>query len=387
MVIHTCLLISVYCLLFTFNIKNMPIIIFIIILLVLVIAHEFGHFIVAKKSGIRVDEFAFGFPPKIFSKKIGETTYAFNALPIGGYVKIYGEDPTQVKSFDANRSFPHKKKIIQSAVILAGIFANLIVAWILFSIILMIGMRTSSGANYFGELKNVEVVVTQVLDNSPAKEAGIISGDAIVSMQVSGKDNKIKIEKSSQVTDFVGAHPNEKINLDIIRKDENKTYEVTPKVGISGDGRAVIGIAMDEAGILKLAPHKAILEGAIKTYDYTIYTVVGISSFIVNAITGHGNFNDVSGPVGIVGAVGDAAKLGFVHILMFAAIISINLAVINLIPFPALDGGRFLFIIIESIIRKPLPVKATSLVNAFGFALLMLLMIVVTYHDIAKLFQ
>lgn len=363
----------------------MTIIIFLAILLVLVIAHEFGHFIVAKKSGIRVDEFAFGFPPKLFSKKIGETKYVFNALPIGGYVKIYGEDPTQVKKEDAAKSFPHKNRFIQSAVVLAGIAANIIVAWILFSLILMIGMKTSVGANYFGEVKDVNVIITQVLQKSPAAEAGILPGDVIREIKDVESNEIISIAKPNQVTDFVGTHADREIVVKYERKGAITDVKVTPKVGVASPDKPAIGIAMEEAGMLKLPFHKAILEGAIKTFDYTIATAVGITNFLVDAVSGHGNFKDVSGPVGIVGAVGDAAKLGFVHILMFAAIISINLAIINLIPFPALDGGRFLVILIEAILRKPLPSKVTNAMNMIGFALLMLLMVVVTYHDIVKI--
>lgn len=363
----------------------MTIIIFLAILLVLVIAHEFGHFIAAKKSGMRVDEFAFGFPPKLFSKKVGETNYVFNALPLGGYVKIYGEDPTQVNKEDAARSFPHKNRFAQSIVVLAGIVANILVAWILFSMILMIGMKTSVGANYFGEVKDVNVTITQVLEKSPAANAGLLPGDVVKSLKDTVTGEEVSVVKPEQVSSFISTRGDQEVRVVYERKGATSELNMVPKVGVSNPEKPTVGIAMEEAGMLKLPPHKAILEGAVKTFDYTIATAVGIYNFLADAVTGHGNFKDVSGPVGIVGAVGDAAKLGFVHILMFAAIISINLAIINLIPFPALDGGRFLMIIIEAIIRKPLPSKVTNTMNMIGFALLMLLMIIVTYHDIVKI--
>lgn len=364
----------------------MSIIIFLIILLVLVIAHEFGHFIVAKKSGIRVDEFAFGFPPKIFSKKIGETEYVLNALPIGGYVKIYGEDPSQIEEKDAARSFPHKPRYLQSAVVLAGITANIIVAWILFSMMLMIGMRTSIGANSYGTLKDVQVTITQVLPESPALIAGLKAGDELRDLTDIESAEKLVVKNPEEVTHFVGARGERKIQFSVSRKGELLNFIAVPKLGIKASGDPAIGIAMEEAGMLKLPVHLALLEGAVKTYDYTVSTATGIAEFIFNAATGNGSMKDVSGPVGIVGAVGDAAALGFVHVLFFAALISINLAIINLIPFPALDGGRFLFILIEAVTRKPLPVKVTNWANTIGFVLLMLLMVVVTYHDIAKFF-
>ncbi len=365
----------------------MPIIIFLIILLVLVIAHEFGHFFVAKRSGIRVDEFAFGFPPKLFSVKKGETTYAFNALPIGGYVKIYGEDPTQVIEGDTERSFTHKPRWVQSMVILAGIAANILVAWILFTLILSIGMRSSVGGNTFGTLSNVEVLVTQVLEGSPAAQAGMKGGDVLLGLRDKTTGLSMSVKTLEDVTTFVAAREGKPIVMTLSRKGVQEDLTVIPKLGITDSGRPAVGIAMDEAGLLKLPIHLAVLEGALKTYDYTVSTAVGIFDFLYQAVTGHANFKEVSGPVGIVGAVGDAAKLGFVNVLFFAALISINLAVINLIPFPALDGGRFFFIIIESIIRRPLPAKVTAWVNSIGFAALMLLMIIVTYHDIIKLFH
>jgi regulator of sigma E protease len=365
----------------------MSIIIFLIILLVLVLAHEFGHFIVGKKAGIRVDEFAFGFPPRLFAKKKGETTYAFNALPIGGYVKIYGEDPTQEIEGDVSRSFSHKPRYVQSMVILAGIVSNILVAWIIFIAILSIGMQTSVGGNTFGSLQNVEVMTTQVLPGSPAAAAGLLAGDVITNVRDESSKEAVAIVTPEQVTAFISAREGKQIAMTIARKGVREEITVIPKLGVSSSGKPAIGIAMDEAGLLKLPFHLAILEGAVKTYDYTASTAIGIFDFLYQTVTGHANFKDVSGPVGIVGAVGDAAKLGFVNILFFAALISINLAVINLIPFPALDGGRFFFILIEGIIRRPLPAKFTSWTNALGFAALMLLMIVVTYHDVIKLFH
>ncbi|HXK38319.1 MAG TPA: RIP metalloprotease RseP [Candidatus Paceibacterota bacterium] len=365
----------------------MSIIIFLIILLVLVIAHEFGHFIVAKKSGIRVDEFAFGFPPKLFSLKKGETTYAFNALPIGGYVKIYGEDPTQEVEGDVARSFSHKPRYIQSMVILAGITANIVVAWLLFTMILSIGMKTSIGGNTFGTLSNVEVMVTQVVPGSPAAKAGISSGDVLVHLRDNTSKEEVKVTTPEVVTAFIGSKQETPITVTVARKGVLQEISVVPQIGVSPSGKPAIGIAMDEAGLLKLPIHLAALEAGVKTYDYTVSTAIGIFDFLYQTITGHADFQEVSGPVGIVGAVGDAAKLGFVNVLFFAALISINLAVINLIPFPALDGGRFFFIVIEAIIRKPLPAQVTSWTNAIGFGALMLLMLVVTYHDILKLFN
>ncbi len=364
----------------------MSILIFIVILLVLVLAHEFGHFIIAKKSGARVDEFAFGFPPKIFSKKYGETTYVLNALPIGGYVKIHGEDASE-KELDEQRSLTHKPRYVQAAVILGGIIANILVAWILFSIILMMGMQTSVGAHRFGELRDPKIIVTDVIPESPAAQAGILPGDRLISVR-----SLLDSRASSPLNDVsdLSAYISEQGGVPVVLTSERQgvvmNSEITPRI-LDTTERFLIGVAMDKAGELKLPVHLAIVEGAIKTTDYFIATAVGIYHFIASAIVGEGSMSEVSGPVGIVQAVGSAASLGFTHILLFTALISLNLAVINLVPFPALDGGRFLFILIESVTRKKLPASVTTWANFIGFALLMLLMVVVTYHDVLKMLK
>jgi regulator of sigma E protease len=364
----------------------MSILIFIAILLVLVVAHEFGHFILAKKSGARVDEFAFGFPPKLFSKKYGETTYILNALPIGGYVKIHGEDASE-QNLDEARSLTHKPRYIQAAVILGGILANILVSWVLFSLILMMGMQTSVGAHHFGELQNPQVIVTQVLVGSPAEKVGLHPGDILISARsLTDSREPHALVDVDDLSEYITEQHGAPIVLTYSRHGVRTSSEIVPKV-LDETERALIGIAMDKAGELQLPFHTAILEGAIKTTEYFIATASGIYHFLLSAIMGEGSFSEVSGPVGIVQAVGSAASLGFAHILFFTALISLNLAVINLIPFPALDGGRFLFILIESVTRKKLSPAVTTWANFIGFALLMLLMAVVTYHDVIKIIK
>jgi regulator of sigma E protease len=198
-----------------------------------------------------------------------------------------------------------------------------------------------------------------------------------------GRDS-IDIGTTEQISGFVGVREGRQITVTYKRGDETKEVAVTPALGIAPEG-AAIGIYMDLVGTLRLPIHKALWEGGIKTYQYTEMTAVGISTFLFGAITGHGDFSQVTGPVGIVNAVGDAAHVGFANLLLFTALISINLAVINIIPFPALDGGRLLFIMIEAIMRKGIKPSVANALNLAGFALLMLLMVVVTWHDVAKL--
>ena len=362
----------------------MSVVIFIVILLVLVIAHEFGHFIVAKKAGMRVDEFAFGFPPKIFGIKKGETEYNFNLLPIGGYVRIFGENPNDesLVGKDSPRSFTSKSKRVQIAVLLAGVTMNFLVAWLLFSIGFMSGMPSSMSTNHKNaKIQNSELAITAIMPDSPAYKSGLVVGDKI--KKLSTKSDSTEVPSVESIKYFVSKHKDEKINVYFVRSGEEKTVELTP--GKNDIGEPVIGIGMDMISTIKLAPHKAIWEGLKLSVNVFVSTCVGFYKLIANAVMGHGNFAAISGPVGIVGIVGDVAHFGIIYLLSFTAIISINLAVINLIPFPALDGGRILFVIIEKIKGSPIKPKIANVLNMIGFALLMLLMIIVTYKDITKL--
>lgn len=363
----------------------MNIIIFLVILLVLVVSHEFGHFIVAKKSGIRVDEFSFGFPPKLFGKKIGETTYNFNALPFGGYVKIFGENPDDesLNGPDSKRSFVNKPKYIQAAVLFAGVVMNFLVAWLLLSIGFMSGLPTSVGSEPKGSvLQNQALTVTSVTPSSPAEKAGLKIGDKISLLKNSTEMTETPSAESVQY--FIRQHSGKEIQISFIREGELKEVAVMPEIN-KDTNTPMIGISMDIIGTLKLPIHKALWEGLKLSSNLVVATVHGFYTLIHDGITGNGNLSSVTGPIGIVGVVGDAAQFGFIYLLSFTALISINLAVINLIPFPALDGGRLLFLLIEKIKGSRIKPVIANTANIIGFGLLMLLMVVITYNDIVKL--
>lgn len=359
----------------------------------LVLVHEFGHFFTAKRFGIRVDEFGFGFPPKLFGKKFGETEYTFNLLPIGGFVKIFGEDPNEENTNgpDASRSFVHKAKWKQAIVLFAGIFANFLLAWLLFSIGFMSGLPTSVGSEAKGyALTDVNLVVVAVMPGSPAETAGLKSGDKIISVMHAHEDGEMHMVPEDinpeSFKAFVVDHlPGKEIEVGYTR---GKNPEVnTAKVIVGGTKEApAIGISMDEIGTAKLPVFKAFSEGLALNWAVTKGTVVGLYTLLKDSVMGNGSFNSVTGPVGMVGIVGDAYQFGYVYLLSFAALISINLAIINLVPFPALDGGRLFFLLIEKIKGSPINPKVANMANMIGFALLILLMLVVTYHDVVKLF-
>lgn len=358
----------------------MNIIIFLIILLVLVVSHEFGHFIVAKKNGIRVDEFAFGFPPKLFGIKKGETTYNFNALPLGGYVKIFGENPDEesLNGPDKARSFVNKPAYVQAMVLLAGVTMNLLVAWLLLSVGFMTGMPTSVNSAPAGTvISNAHVAVINVIKGTPAFTAGLKSGDRITHLSF-GVDST-DVPSTDSLKYFIAKHSADNIVVDFQRGTDTLKTTIKPENGL-------IGINMDLVGTMKYSLPRAVYEGLKLTLANTKGTFLGFYHLISNAVVGKGNWNNLSGPVGLTEMVGEAYTFGISYLLSFTAAISISLAVINLIPFPALDGGRLLFLLIEKIKGSRIKPEVSNMANLIGFGLLMLLMIIVTYHDIVKLF-
>jgi regulator of sigma E protease len=362
----------------------MSVIIFIIILAVLVFVHELGHFMAAKLSGMRVDEFGFGFPPRLFGVKKGETTYSLNAIPFGGFVKIYGEDPNDetMTGTDSARSFTSKSKIKQIFVLIAGVTCNVIFAWLLISLGFVIGLPSSADSYSQAPVANPKVTITLVQAGSPADKAGIKVGD-VVATASSGSDT-IEVTEVAPLQDFIAAHGGSDIAFTTYRGAEQRIVKAKPVGGIV-EGKAAIGIAMDKIGIVRLPIYKALYQGLFLTARLLWMTAAGIVTFLGSIFAGAASISQVTGPVGIAGLVGDARELGIAYLISFAAFISLNLAVINLVPFPALDGGRILFVIIEWIRGKAIRPQIANTINAIGFALLILLMIVVTYHDIIKL--
>jgi regulator of sigma E protease len=385
----------------------MSVIIFIIILLVLVLVHEFGHFFTAKRFGIRVDEFGFGFPPKLFSKKIGETEYSINALPFGGFVKIFGEtfeeaDTLDVgflegkekgsasQSEDFSRSLVSKPAWKQALVLFAGIFSNFLLAWLLFSFGFMSGLPTSVGSEIAGtKLSDVHLTVVSVLAKSPAENVGLKIGDKIISISLPASSKSVDTindPNGDQVQNLIASYGTQGkggVAIKYTRAGKENYVIMNPDV-ISG--KPHIGISMDMIGTAKLPFFTAISQGLVLDLQMTKSTATGLYTLIADGIRGRGSFAAVTGPVGMVGIVGDAYKFGFVYLLSFAALISINLAIINLLPFPALDGGRLFFLLIEKIKGSRINPKVANMANMIGFSVLILLMLVITYHDVIKFF-
>jgi regulator of sigma E protease len=364
----------------------MTIIIFILVLAIIILVHEFGHFIVAKKSGVKVEEFGVGLPPRIWGKKIGETLYSVNWIPFGGFVRMLGEDagvPVPKLPETLGRSFSDKSKLTQALILIAGISFNLIFAWLIISLSFSIGMPAPVGQSVFGQTENVQTIITNVLPKSPAEVAGLAPGDTIVSAEIGGQP--ITNPTAENISGAVSQSKTGDITISYIRGGSApKTVTITPSENVV-KGQRLMGIAMDSLGTLKLSPILALLEGAHTTYILIISTAQGLWQFLSQTVMGKSNWSDVSGPIGIATVVGQATRLGFVYLLSLIALISINLALINLIPFPALDGGRLLFVAIEAVTRRQIPPKVAQWLNTAGFILLLALMLFISAHDVFNL--
>ena len=360
----------------------MAIFLFFVIIIILVTVHELGHFIAAKRAGIRVEEFGIGFPPRaktLFKK--GGTIYSLNWLPFGGFVKIYGENPEDVTDGDKKDALVSKPKLIQAWVLFAGVFFNMLLAWVLLTATFIHGVPASV-ADY-PEATDQALVVLDVSPKSPAADAGLKPSDVITEIQENGKvfTENLTAEILKTAVVEAGTTP---VQLSILRKGESSTVTLIPRP-IENGGEALIGISMDRVGTIKYGFFQAIGQGAVKTVVSLKDTAIALGGLLRDAILGQADLTSVSGPVGLVGVVGTAYDFGLSDILYLAALISINLAIINLIPFPALDGGRLLFLLIESIKGSPIKPKIANILNTIGFFALIALMLVVTYHDIAKI--
>ncbi len=369
----------------------MSILIFLVVLIVLILVHEFGHFAVAKLSGIRVDEFGIGFPPKLWGKKFGETEYTVNALPVGGFVRIWGEDPTEEhyeEGPESTRSFVKKPRIIQAAVLVAGVAMNILLAFVLYVTAFMIGIPTPVDEGAVpADATNVHLYVTSVLPGSPAADV-LKPSDQIVAIHRG--DTSLTSDGTlvpSGVSDFVSASGGDQVTFDVIRQGKTITETLVPKTGVIAEqpGRAAAGFTMSLVGLETLPFTSAVVQGAQRTYYSLIDIATGLGALASQLVHGTANLGQVAGPVGIVNLVGDAASLGFSWLLTFTAYISLNLAVINILPIPALDGGRLLMVVIEAVTRRVIkPIIATRL-NQIGFMALLALMAIITVHDVLRL--
>ncbi len=358
----------------------------------LIVVHEMGHFLAAKMFGIKVEEFGIGYPPRAWRiGKIGETVYTLNWLPFGGFVKIYGESlGEEVPVAERRRALVSQSAWKQAIVFVAGVAFNMLFAFVLFSATFMMGSPVAVDEATVVKGDNAAVLaISNVLPNTPADVAGLEAGDTIVAL-ISDED-EVQAPLPSEVSSFIGAHAGESVQVFYKRtiggEEVTGNVEIIPSHGVLAgkQGTPAIGIEMVLISSEKQGIIDSFVLGAKKTYRATIAIAVGTGQFIKAAVTGSADWQTVAGPIGIVGLVGDASSLGLVHLLNFTAMISVNLAIINMIPIPALDGGRLLFVIIEGVTRRKIHGGVAGLLNMVGFAAIILLMLVITYHDIGKI--
>ena len=354
----------------------LTIVVFILILGVLIFAHESGHFIFAKRAGVKVQEFGFGFPPRVFGKKYKGTIYSLNAIPLGGFVKIFGEEGEGTNQKD---SFAFRSPWQRFTILFAGVLFNLIFAVLILSIYFWLGGPTivTEPTRYTDSSKvTSETMVWEADKGSPADSAGIIQGDVI--LEINGQ----QIKDFSLVQDIVRKNPNQKINLKIRREKEGKNFEITLA---DKNNQGFLGIKAIENYTSAHYPWWKVPYIAAAETVKIIWVIVSILGlYLKNLIFKAQAPSDLAGPIGIFVLTREMIKLGAQEVLRFIALLSINLAIINILPLPALDGGRILFIMIEKIRGRRVTPKIENLTHSIGFAALILLIILISWHDVIK---
>jgi len=366
--------------------------IFIAVIGVLVLVHEWGHFIVARRSGMKVEEFGFGFPPRLFGIKKGETIYSINWIPFGGFVKILGEDGG---SRDNPRSFGAKPISARLKVIIAGVVMNFLFAILLLILGNFFGLRIGLfDQEMIDKARDKKIQIIQVVPESPAEKAGLSVLDEIIGFKEKAGEffysDPVTVYTSTieEVQKFTLDHAGQTVIM-VLRRGSGEDGLVDAEVITRANppqGEGSMGIAMALTGVVSYPWYEAIWRGGYDTMTLAYNIVYSYGLLFKTLFTDGKLMGEVSGPVGIATITGQAARVGFSYLMQFVALISVNLAVLNIVPFPALDGGRTLFLLIEKIKGSPINKKIEASLNSVGFALLVTLMIYVTIKDISKFF-
>lgn len=364
------------------------VIIFILILSVLVMLHELGHFIMAKRAKIGVEEFGFGLPPRLWGKKVKGTIYSINWLPFGGFVRLVGEDATDAKR-NASNSFQVKSLKERIYVVLAGVTMNFILAVLIFYVVVFaLGFKVSLPLLFDHKFKFVnqsrQVLISEVAKGGVAQQAGIKLGESIV------EANGNKLATIEDLQKVIRSNDGKEVKLQIQNPVNNQYHFVTvvPKYNETLKAPA-IGVGLGELVVLEYkTPAQKIFSGFIHSYNTTEYSLAVFGRLISYAVANHDITpvsEGVSGPVGIARITKEAVALGPISVLQLVALLSLNLAVMNVLPIPALDGGRFFFLVVEAITRRKPKPAVEKWVHTVGFVVLIGLIMVITYNDILKL--
>jgi len=376
------------------------VLLFIVILGLLIFVHEMGHFVAARRMGIAIEEFGFGYPPRILGiqrlngqkkkwrfikgrktpedndKSEGRTIYSLNWIPIGGFVKIKGEQGDKASETD---SFTHKKIWQRAIVLSAGVIMNFLLAVVIISIGFSIGLPAviNETISSRASVQERKIQIIEIEENSPAAQAELKMGDFILA---AGNTEYIYI---TDFQSYTKPRLNQEITLTIRRGQEIFEKKLVP-ADLNNKGEGMVGAWLAETGIVSYPWYESIWMGAKTTVLITWEILKAFFEIIKNLITSQPVAAEIAGPIGIAVITGQVAQLGFIYVLQFVAILSINLAIINFIPFPALDGGRFLFLMIEKIRGKPLKQQVEGAIHNIGFFLLIGLIIIVTFKDFSR---
>lgn len=337
----------------------------------LIFIHELGHFLFAKLSGIKVLKFSLGFGPKLIGRKIGETEYLLSAIPLGGYVKMLGDEPEEeLDEADKKRSYKNQTILKRAAVVFAGPFFNILTAVVIFFFVFVIGIPV------------LQPIIGEVMENTPAARAMLQKGDRILGI------NDRQIDKWTDMTNIIHQSPNKLLSMKIQRGSETILLSITPESKISKD---IFG-EDKEIGLIGVKPSgefvtvsenvfSAAWNAVVRTWEIISLTITGIIKLIQRIIPA----DTIGGPIMIFSLAEKQAEAGALSFFVFAAIISINLAILNLLPIPVLDGGHLLFLGIEAIRKKPLSDKTILISHRIGWAFLLTLMAFALYNDIFRL--
>jgi len=340
---------------------------FFLLLIVLILAHELGHFITAKLSKVKVEEFGIFLPPRILSFKKGETIYSLNAIPLGGFNKLAGEEDPKAPGGLASKSIPTRLLVLS-----AGSLMNLILPLILLSVAYMIPHLEAIDNVMTG---NGEVLVADVIANSPASQAGILANDIIMSI------NGEPIPNISALESIIEFNLDKEITISIKHSD-NTTEDITltPQSNAPAT-QGAIGVGITTVEKKSYSFWEAIPQGAISYWELILMYKDGIADMVRGTTP-----VEFTGPVGIAQMTGEIIRTGFANLLRFTAVISLNLGVVNIFPIPAMDGGRIVFVLIEWVRRgKRISPKTEGMVHTIGFILLMVAFVIISYHDILRL--
>lgn len=369
------------------------ILLFLIILFTLVVVHELGHFSIAKFFKMRVDEFAFGFPPNLFRKKMGETVYSFNLIPLGGYVKIFGENGlseeelNKLSDHDKKGLFGNKAWYKKILVLSGGVLFNIFAAILLFTFAFTKGTDIYLTENEVATTPaNIrQVVLVDLNPKSPLIGSGISVGDTILEMHADGEVLTSPEMNSFSAREFVQKHNNSQIQVSYKNKrGDFKQIITVPKAGIV-EAKKVLGATFADSTFKKLSFFESFGQAVEVTYQQIIYIFTSIFGLVHDMIYKDAKVEDnISGPIGLAVMTTKVSEKGIDQIFIFAAMLSLSLAVFNILPIPALDGGRIAFVLAELAVRKKIKASTEQLFHGLGFLLLLCLMIFVTYFDIVR---